>query len=89
MDFVDATHVQVSLGDIVVGTTLHTWIADFPFQVTLSGVTGVALDIDPANGALRMAPSGTPAVWIDINTLLGVVPDMRIERQMPHEPHRD
>ena len=72
----DGSHVQVSLGDIVVGTTLHTWIADFPFQVTLSGVTGVALDIDPANGALRMTPTGTPRIWLDVNTLFGVVPDV-------------
>jgi hypothetical protein len=72
----DPTHVQVSVGDIVVATTLHTWIADFPFQVTLSGVTGVALDIDPSNGALRMTPTGTPRVWVDVNTLFGVVPDV-------------
>ncbi|MGZ6143303.1 MAG: hypothetical protein ACXWLM_08190 [Myxococcales bacterium] len=71
----DGTHVQVSLGDIVVSTTLHTWIADFPVQVTVSGLSDVALDVDPANGALRMTPTGTPTIWLDVNTLLGVVPD--------------
>ena len=71
----DGTHVQVSLGDVVVSTTLHTWIADFPVQVTLSALSDVALDVDPANGALRMTPSGTPTIWLDVNTLFGVVPD--------------
>ena len=67
--------VQISLGDVVLSTTLHTWLADFPFQVTLSALSDVALDIDPANGALRMSPAGTPTIWIDVNTLFGVVPD--------------
>jgi murein DD-endopeptidase MepM/ murein hydrolase activator NlpD len=67
--------VVVSLGDIVVATTLHTFLADFPVQATLSGASDVALDIDPQNGALRMTATGTPTVWVDVNTLLGVVPD--------------
>ena len=75
MSAVDATHVQVSLGDIVVSSTVHTWLVDFPLQATLSGVSAVQLDIDPANGALRMTPTGSPVVWVDVNTLLGVVPD--------------
>lgn len=70
-----AGSVRVSLGDIVVATTLHTFLADFPFRATLSGASDVALDVDPQNGALRMTPTGTPAVWVDVNTLLGVVPD--------------
>lgn len=71
----DGTHVQVSLGDIVVSTTLHTWLADFPVEATLSGLSDVALDVDPSSGALRMTPSGTPKVWVDVNTLFGVIPD--------------
>jgi hypothetical protein len=71
----DSGKVQVSLGDVVVGTTLHTWIADFPVQATISAVSDVALDIDPQNGALRMTPAGKPTIWLDVNTLFGVVPD--------------
>ena len=68
-------NLRVSLGDIVVTTTLHTWLADFPVRATISGASDLGLDVDPQNGALRMTPTGTPAIWVDVNTLFGVVPD--------------
>lgn len=42
---------------------------------TGAAASDVALDVDPANGALRMTPTGTPVIWLDVNTLFGVVPD--------------
>jgi hypothetical protein len=67
--------VQVSLGDIVVTSAIHTWIWDGPLQATISATADVTLDVDPQNGALRMTLSGAPVIHLDINNLLGIVPD--------------
>ena len=71
----DGANVRASVGDIVVTTTLHTFLVDFPVQATISGSSDVSMDIDPQNGALRMTLIGAPTVWVDVNTLFGVVPD--------------
>lgn len=67
--------VQVSLGDVVVTTALHTLFFDGPVKVTIGALADVALDIDPSSGALRMTLSGAPTIHIDVNNLLGVIPD--------------
>lgn len=67
--------LQVSLGDVVVTTQLHTFFFDGPVQATLSAVADVSLDIDPANGALRMTMTGKPSIQLDINSVLGIIPD--------------
>ena len=71
----NGSHLQLALGDIVVTTALHTFFFDGPVRVTVSAVADVALDIDPANGALRMTISGKPTIFLDVNDLLGIVPD--------------
>jgi hypothetical protein len=67
--------MQVSLGDVVVTSAVHTWIFDGPMQATVSAVVDVTLDVDPQNGALRMKRAGKPALRLDVNDLLGLVPD--------------
>src|SRR5207244_5520011 len=68
-------HLQVTLGDVVVTSAVHTWIFDGPMQATVSAVADVTLDVDPQNGALRMTLSGKPSIQLDVNDLLGIVPD--------------
>jgi hypothetical protein len=67
--------VQISLGDVVVKSAVHTWIFDGPLQATVSAVADVVLDVDPRNGALRMKLAGKPSIQVDVNDLLGIVPD--------------
>ena len=67
--------VHVSLGDIVIQSAVHTWIFDGPMQATVSATADVTLDIDPQSGALRMTLAGKPSIALDVNDLLGIVPD--------------
>jgi hypothetical protein len=67
--------VQVSLGDVVVKSAVHTWIFDGPMQATVSAVADVTLDVDPQSGALRMTLAKRPVIHLDVNDLLGIVPD--------------
>jgi hypothetical protein len=67
--------MQVQLGDVVVTSAVHTLFFDGPMEATITATADVALDIDPKSGALRFTLSGKPAIALDIENLLGVVPD--------------
>jgi len=67
--------VKVFLGDVIVSSALHAWRFDGNFSATISAVADVALDFDPATLALRTTLAGKPTIYIDVNDVLGVVPD--------------
>ena len=67
--------LQISLGDVVVSTAVHTLFFTGPVEASITATADVAADIDPSNGALRFTLSGAPTVSLDITNLLGVVPD--------------
>jgi len=67
--------LQVQLGDVIVTSAVHALFFDGPMQAAISATAEVAPDIDPQNGALRFTLVGAPKISIDVQNLLGVVPD--------------
>jgi len=67
--------VQVTLGDLVITTGLHNFLFDGNVRVTANAVADVTIDVDPATNALRMTLASRPVIKLDVNDLLGIIPD--------------
>ncbi len=65
--------LTLSLGDLVGHTTLSVLGWDANVQVTMSAVANVTASSD--GKSLTFTLNGNPQLWIDVNSLLGIVPD--------------